>query len=84
MKLFGPIVKRVHFNPVVQAFEGTIRHRTLHGWEEFTARAYLPIAAPYERVCSELVRTATKRNENLHTQTTGNVVPMRRTASVGR
>lgn len=81
MKLFGPTVKRVHFNPVVQAFEGTIRHRTLQGWEEFTARAYLPISAPYDRVCSELVRVAKRRNEELYAQPNGNVVRFQRPLS---
>lgn len=84
MTLFGPTVKSVHFNPVSQAFEGRVRHRTLRGWEEFRARAYLPISAPYEAVCAELVRVANKRNEALSANWGENVVPIRRAASLSR
>ena len=82
MKLFGPEVKDVYFNPIVQAFEGTVRQRTLRGWEEFRARAYLPIHTPHYEVCSALTRLAERRDEALRMSSHKNVVPFERADSV--
>lgn len=81
MKLFGPEVKNVYFNPAAQAFEGTVRQRTMRGWEEFKARAYLPIHTPHYEVCSALAKLAERREEALHLNAPDNVVPFERTDS---
>ena len=78
MTLFGPKVKNVVFNPVAQAFEGLVRQHTTRGWEEITARAYLPISTPYEQVSKQLLHVAIKRNEALARNPGSNVVSMAR------
>ena len=84
MKLFGPEVKDVYFNPVAQAFEGTVRHRSLRGWEEFRARAYLPIHTPHYEVCSALIKFAERREADMRLKSLDNVVPFERSESATR